>query len=150
MTTPITVAAASGTSGGEGRAVALQPDGSIVVAATAKGVLLVPPGPTVVNLSEAQVHRYADDGTVDATFGNGGLVALHNSLTSTATADAVVVNPDGKLVAAGRHTRANHPQSHFVVRLTSAGNSDASFTSDQGSPTSPVAATRSRCRPIAS
>ena len=136
VTTPITIVVASSTTAGEARAVALQPDGSIVVAATAKGFILVP-NVGIVNLSEAQMLRYADDGSLDATFGSGGVVALHQSLTSAATADAVVVQPDGKLVAAGWKNAASQPQSHFLVRVTSTGQPDASFTSDSGTPPNP-------------
>lgn len=72
---------------GSGEAVALQPDGAIVVAGTTRAASFVTGG---------VVARYLPDGTLDTTFGSGGLV-----FTSDPYSD-VLVDPDGRIVVAGR------------------------------------------------
>jgi len=77
----------------EAQAVALQPDGKIVVA-----------GNTTSNpatgLVEFAVARYLPDGTLDTTFGDDGLVTTGFGVIF-GLAQAVAVQPDGKIVAAG-------------------------------------------------
>lgn len=66
-------------------AVAIQPDGKIIVA-----------GHDTAGMAAV---RYKTDGTLDATFGVGGKVDLPGY--STAEAHAVVVRPNGKILLAG-------------------------------------------------
>jgi uncharacterized delta-60 repeat protein len=76
-----------------GRAVAIQPDGKIVVAGG---------GGT---LSGFVVARYEPDGSPDETFGVGGQVLTtfrSGNALRWAEADAVTIQPDGKIVAAGQ------------------------------------------------
>ena len=94
--------------------VALQPDGKLVVAGVSWGQ------------SEATaLARYNADGSLDPTFGNGGLVrSLHGGL-----ARAVVVQPDGKLVVAGRDRR----QFRLLVgRYNADGSLNTSFGNNNG------------------
>lgn len=74
-------------------ALALQGDGKMVLAGTARG------GGTNV----FAVIRHQPDGSLDPTFGSGGkvLTPLATGPTFGAYAAAVAVQPDGKLVAAG-------------------------------------------------
>ena len=65
--------------------VALQSDGKIVAA-----------GRSNANLALA---RYNDDGSLDASFGTGGLVTT--DLGSSEVIRAIVIQPDGKIVVAG-------------------------------------------------
>jgi uncharacterized delta-60 repeat protein len=69
---------------------AIQSDGKIIVAGTSPNV-------TASNIALA---RYNTDGSLDTAFGTGGIVT-----TATATSDIsthiVVIEPDGKIVAAG-------------------------------------------------
>ncbi|MBL8343821.1 MAG: hypothetical protein JNN03_00105 [Rubrivivax sp.] len=74
------------------RAVALQPDGKIVVAAQVSNGSPVPPSFAVL--------RFGSDGAVDATFGSDGVlrVPFFGGLDS---ANDLLVQPDGRVVVAG-------------------------------------------------
>jgi len=74
------------------RAVALQPDGKIVVAAQVSNPLPVPPSFAVL--------RYDANGSPDAGFGTGGVlrVPFFGSLDS---ANDLLVQPDGRVIVAG-------------------------------------------------
>lgn len=96
----------------EARAVALQPDGRIVVGGLANGAL---------------VERYLPDGTPDASFGAGGRFVLASPWT-THEVHAVAVQPDGKILAAGTGPFGIYdgPQA-MVFRLLTDGTLDPSF-----------------------
>jgi len=76
---------------------------------------------------EWAVVRYLQDGTPDETFGSGGVLRI-TALSTEAGARSVALQPDGKLVIAGgakpRKSRYDMP---VVVRLTEAGQLDATF-----------------------
>jgi uncharacterized delta-60 repeat protein len=76
---------------GQGNATAIQTDGKIVVA----GWTL-----PAVGSDEFSLLRYNTDGSLDTTFGNGGIVATPNG-TGTSEAFSVAIQPDGRIVAAG-------------------------------------------------
>jgi uncharacterized delta-60 repeat protein len=101
VTTPV------GTSG-EAFAVALQPDGKIVVAGRADA-------PTTPVFALA---RYNADGSLDSSFGSGGTV-----LANPGEASDLAVQPDGKIIVAGDSN--NGLQSVFTL---------ARFNGDDGSP----------------
>jgi uncharacterized delta-60 repeat protein len=82
---------------------AVQSDGRMVV--VSKGLS----GPAVV-------HRYMPDGTLDGSFGSGGVVTLPYDLSAL----GVIVQPDGRILV-------NHRWS--IVRLTAAGALDPTFGS---------------------
>ena len=88
----------------------------------------------VVRLTrEFEVARYAVDGTLDPTFGTGGVITAPNGV-----ADAIVVQPDGRIVAVG--DRADGPNTDFLVRrYLSNGSPDAGFANG-GTAVTPVAA----------
>ena len=67
------------------RAMALQPDGKIVVAGESSGDFVV--------------ARYNTDGTLDASFGGGGIVVT--AMAGSNTLHALAIQPDGKVVVAG-------------------------------------------------
>jgi uncharacterized delta-60 repeat protein len=104
--------------------VAIQPDGKIVLAGYASG--------------DFAVARLNPDGTPDPTFGNGGSV-VENAVgtNSEDIADAVAIQPDGKIVVAGASTTPNAISSFATfLRLKPDGTPDASF--DPGGMTPPV------------
>jgi uncharacterized delta-60 repeat protein len=72
---------------GSARDVAVQTDGKVLVAGTE------------TNVYALRLVRLNPDGSLDATFGTDGIV--RTLLGSKASAEAVVVQPDGKIVAAG-------------------------------------------------
>lgn len=89
---------------------ALQPDGKVI------GV-----GYTSAKL---QVFRLRPDGSLDPDFGVGGLVQIING--TSAAGDSVIVDPDGRIVVAGRSYQGG-TLSLLLVRLQPNGALDASF-----------------------
>ena len=102
-------------------ALALQPDGKIVVAGT-----------SVCNDLSQNVFalaRYNPDGSLDATFGAGGKVLTHFGTRYVASAEAIALQPDGKLVVAGtaRVKKAGPPMEIALARYHPDGSLDATF-----------------------
>lgn len=73
--------------------VVIQPDGKIVVAGGAF--------PLFTFLGDFKVVRYNSDGSLDISFGNGGIVTT--TFPQGSYAFALALQPDGKIVAAGTH-----------------------------------------------
>jgi len=78
------------TNGDAGNAIALQSDGKIVVAGRT----------ALFGTSDFALARYASNGLLDSTFGNAGKVTV-DFLSGNDAALGVVVQPDGRIVAAG-------------------------------------------------
>ena len=94
------------------RAVLLQPDGKIVVGGAAN------------NSQDMAAVRYHVDGTLDSTFGSGGIVRVNFSSRYSAAGYDLGQQSDGKLVLFGS---ANNQ--FGVARLNSNGSLDSSFGS---------------------
>ncbi|MFD3537793.1 calcium-binding protein [Streptomyces sp. NPDC058664] len=116
-----TVTSDFGGGGGTANAVAIQPsDGKIVVAGT-----------TAVFDEEGggccffSVARYNTDGSLDTTFGDGGLVRVDEFGGSADGAD-VAVQPDGRIVAVGKPGGGGFA----LVRLGTDGSLDPSLGGD--------------------
>jgi uncharacterized delta-60 repeat protein len=114
----------------EASAVALQPDGKIVVAGTE-----CRPGEDCVHNAGAAAHelalaRYNADGTLDASFGSGG--KLTTQVGKSNGAAGVAVQPDGKVVVVGFAVPPVGCEcgQYAVVRYAADGTLDASFGSD--------------------
>ncbi len=107
-------------------ALAVQSDGKIVLA----GFRNV--GATGENATVWRLQADGGSGTVnsalDPTFGTGGVVEI-STFTHT-VADAVAIQPDGKIVVAGRGFNATGPNTVAVWRLTTSGALDPSFDTD--------------------
>jgi uncharacterized delta-60 repeat protein len=95
-------------------AVVIQADGKIVVAG----------GSVVGWFNDFALARYNTDGTLDTTFGNGGKVLTDFGVS--ADAYSVVVQPDGKIVAAGG-ANIDGGYNFELVRYNTDGTLDASF-----------------------
>lgn len=106
---------------------AIQADGKIVVA----GTLLV------TNNFDFAVARLNSDGTIDQTFGNNGSVRTTVG-TGNDTGQAVAIQGDGKIVAAGI-IRAGSFDNFGVVRYNPDGTLDTTFDGDGRVTTSLVA-----------
>jgi uncharacterized delta-60 repeat protein len=102
------------------RALAIQPDGKVVVAGytTAMG-----------GVGGFLIARYDAGGVLDPSFGVGGAVVLDLAAggSGSGLANDVVVQPDGKIVVAGG--AVIHPSSFILVRLGPDGSPDPSFGS---------------------
>lgn len=118
-----------GTTGDVARAVAIQTDGKIVVAGDPKGA-------TTGN--DFAVARYNNDGTLDTSFGVGGKLTTDFGQAQE-NAFGVVIQPDGKIVVAGRATvlrgkgsKAALDWDFAVARYNSNGTLDTSFGQPSG------------------
>jgi uncharacterized delta-60 repeat protein len=114
-----TVTTAIGISG-SAWAVALQGDGKIVVPGDTQTTAL---GDEVFALA-----RYNPDGSLDATFGAGGTVTTAFGTISDQF-NAVAVQGDGKIVAAGVSQTAAGPDSFVLARYNPDGSLDKTFGS---------------------
>src|SRR5262245_61938422 len=106
-----------GGSGAAARVVAVQPDGKILAAGVA----------FINGLAKTALARYNRDGTLDPSFGAGGIVATDFDFPGNFDAViAVALQPDGKVVAAG--TSVVGLFANFsLARYNSDGTPDASF-----------------------
>ncbi len=100
--------------------VAVQGDGKIVTVGLAKGE----------SDSDWALVRYLSDGSLDTTFGNGGKVITPLGARDD-LADAVALQNDGKIIAAGYYlTDGNLYQVGALVRYNSDGTIDTTFGTD--------------------
>jgi uncharacterized delta-60 repeat protein len=100
------------------KAAVLQPDGKIVVAGGSRP----PGGPT-----DAAFARYNPDGTLDGTFGTGGVTIVH--ATSGSDLIDVALQPDGKVVGVGGGANVSGYLA-LALRLGANGALDPSFGTD--------------------
>ena len=100
-----------------GRAVAIQSDGKIVVT----GIVELGCCPRI------GVVRYNTDGSLDSSFGSGGIVST--SVGDDAIAEDLVVQSDGKIVVVG-FSSSSVSASLIVVRYNSDGSLDDTFAGD--------------------
>jgi len=104
---------------------AVQSDGKILVASGAAGRLVLAPQPPADQAGT--IARYNSNGTPDKTFGASGVAA------SVASASALLLQSDGKIVVAGAITsKLNAPQTASdigfgLVRYNSDGSIDTKF-----------------------
>ena len=94
---------------------AVQSDGRIVVAGEAAG--------------DFALARYTADGTLDATFGTGGKVTTDFAGRGGDEATGVVVQPNGRIVAAGFAIRPTTNTDFGVARYNADGTLDTTFGS---------------------
>lgn len=102
-------------------AVAVQADGKIVVAGTSTGQDLG---------TDMLIARFNTNGTLDATFGGAGYVRIDvddGQASSREWAKGVVIQPDGKIVAAGFVHGPGNLYRVLVARLNTDGALDAGF-----------------------
>jgi uncharacterized delta-60 repeat protein len=101
--------------------VAIQADGKIVAAGSGFNAEVRP--------VDFALARYNRDGTLDTTFGAGGRVLTTFAQNSLDRANAVVIQSDGKIVAAGS-TRSGPTSEFAVARYLPDGSLDPSFDGD--------------------
>lgn len=111
------------------RAMVLQPDGKLVVTGTSNQGT----GPTSPdNNTDVAVARYLPDGTLDATFGTGGVTTNPvGAGTSSDTPQGIIRQADGKFVIVGSTTNVGNGSGTdiFLVRYLPNGVLDSSFGS---------------------
>ena len=104
-------------------ALALQPDGKIVLAGSATDSQGLP---------MLAVTRFNADGSPDTSFGSGGKVALQLGAGSfpSSGANAVALQSNGKIVVAGSASDSSGIQEFLVARFNADGSPDTSFDGD--------------------
>jgi uncharacterized delta-60 repeat protein len=106
--------------------VAIQSDGKIVVAGDS--FVRNPSFPTFVTDSNVGVARFNAEGTIDETFGTGGVVI--SNFISFDRADALAIQPDGKIIVAGdSNSTGTGPYTAYLFRYNSNGTPDETFGS---------------------
>jgi uncharacterized delta-60 repeat protein len=108
------------------RAIAIQPDGGFVTGGYFRESFSTNPG--------AKLVRYEPDGRVDTSFGSSGRV-LVSSPSISEEFNAVALQPDGRIVAAGYSG-----QDFLVMRFTMFGLVDTTFGGGTGRVTTPMGA----------
>jgi len=108
--TGIVTTSAVGTISATAMSVAMQPDGKIVATGSTHNG-------TTTNFA---LTRYNTDGSLDTAFGTGGIVTTAIG-TSSSSANSVVIQSDGKIVAAGS------TNDFALVRYNTDGSLDTSF-----------------------
>jgi uncharacterized delta-60 repeat protein len=98
-------------------AVAVQPDGKIIVAGYAR----------IAGDDDFAMARFNTDGTYDATFGTGGKVTTSFSANDE-QAFALLLQPDGNIILAGN--TYNGTYDFAMARYTSTGALDNTFSND--------------------
>ena len=99
-----------------GNAVAIQPDGKIVVAGTSD--------------SRFALVRYASNGDLDTGFGSGGVVTTSIAGSTSNGLHALELQEDGKLLVAGYTQSGTTSTNNFILlRYTISGTLDTSFGS---------------------
>ncbi len=106
--------------GAGGGAVAVQPDGKIVVAGFAE----------VGSSDDFALARYNADGSLDETFGTGGTVTTGFTADSRDEGLDVAVQTDGKIVVVGRSAATGVSFDFALARYTTSGSLDPSFDGD--------------------
>ena len=107
------------TEGSHAHALVLQPDGKLV----AVGTVTAPQGAP----EEFALVRYLPDGSLDTSFGSGGVVETPIP-SGYAEANAAVLQPDGKIVVAGDYLSAAGSE-FALARYNTDGSLDTSFGS---------------------
>ena len=102
--------------------VILQPDGKIAVAGAASDI---------TDSNDFGVARYNPNGTLDLSFGQGGLVRQGFGLKSVEQASSMLLQPDGKLVVGGfwDATGVGFASDFALMRFRSNGSLDPTFGS---------------------
>jgi uncharacterized delta-60 repeat protein len=100
-------------------AVAVQPDGKIVVAGIALST-------TQFSTADFAVARYNHDGSLDSSFGAGGK-ATTDFFQDDDAASSMALQPDGKIVVVGSATMSPTKRVAALVRYNSDGSLDAGF-----------------------
>jgi uncharacterized delta-60 repeat protein len=109
----------------------IQSDGKIVVGGYVKNSS---------NLNQWTLARINTDGTLDTTFGGNStgkmelslcdITSACGSMTGSSQLEEMALQSDGKIIAAGSQNEPDSSSNYAVVRLTTTGALDTSFSSD--------------------
>ena len=104
------------------KAVEIQPDGKIIVAGDAFRL-----SKPLVTKRDTVLMRYLPNGALDMSFGNGGVVFTAVS-TEDENANAIALQPDGKIIVAGYvYSPTTISADFLIVRFNTDGGLDTNF-----------------------
>jgi uncharacterized delta-60 repeat protein len=106
-----------------GQSLAIQPDGRIVVVGF---------GPTAPGRTEIALLRYNADGSLDTTFGTGGVVTTAVSATPVDRGVQVALQDDGRIVVGAAVVTPEGGPDFGVLRYDSSGALDTTFGGGDG------------------
>jgi uncharacterized delta-60 repeat protein len=109
------VSTSFGSTNNGANSVTLQADGKIVAAGASD------------NSENLALVRYNVDGSLDASFGSGGMVTTSVPNGSGSAAESVKIQPDGKILVAGYSFVLGSNTDFVLVRYNSDGSLDSSF-----------------------
>lgn len=97
---------------------------------TFQGVVVQTDGKIVVTGKNGNgkiiVIRYNADGSFDTSFADGGIYVAAN-ITVFASATAIALQPDGKIVVSGIYAVAGNDNAYLLIRLNTDGSSDTTL-----------------------
>ena len=99
------------------RALAMMADGSFVIAGSHDEMME----------THVLVERYQPHGVLDPSFGNGGRALIWLDANPVLDIRGVAVQPDGKVLVAGRASTTSRGQGALLLRLNANGTLDAGF-----------------------
>ena len=102
----------------EASAVVILPDGKIVVAGYTR---------KAYGDDDFALARYLPDGSLDVSFGTSGMVTTDFGFERSDEVSAVVIQPDGKIVAVGYAQNESYDDDFALARYLPDGTLDASF-----------------------
>ena len=121
-------------------ALAVQPDGRVITVGRTS---------TLAGGTDFAVMRHERDGTLDTSFGNGGKVVTAIAPGAGAdAAQAVAIQPDGRILVAGSTATSASDLDFVVVRYLANGTLDASF-GNGGKVVTPIGPSGDRIHAIA-
>src|SRR5437899_829604 len=98
------------------KSLAVQVDGKYLIADVSNGAV-----------GGFNVARFNTNGTLDPTFGTGGIGNVHFAAGSTDVATAVALQADGKVIVVGTTTDSSGNSNFGVARFTTTGQIDKTF-----------------------
>lgn len=109
-------------------------ENAMVVSNTAKAIALLPNGDIITGATYFTndgfaIQNFGTSGYLNSNFGSGDGTVVTN-LGTSATFYALVVQPDGKIIAAGDASNGIENTTFALVRYDTSGNEDATFSFD--------------------
>jgi uncharacterized delta-60 repeat protein len=113
--------AAGGTNKSDyGRVITIDADGKILVAGYSGNSS---------NNNDMIIYRYLSDGTLDTTFGTGGIAKYNSIANKDDCGNAITIDADGKILVSGSTRNSDDTDDMVIWRYTITGTLDTTFNS---------------------
>ena len=94
------------------------------------GKIIVAGDSSQIGSRDFSVARYLEDGSLDTTFGTGGIVTTDIGNNTPESAFSVAVQSDGRIIVVGETNQVDFVWDFAVVRYNTDGSLDTSFSGD--------------------